>query len=134
VDLDLPRLGGDRGASLGSSAAPTTVRWTTLSWVGVGVAGALTIASGVTGILALKASSDVDNVKYVGTSPSSDADSKSSRVKTLAIATDVFAGLAVVALAGTLFYTYSTTRAERPSAARVSVGVGPTGAVVYGDF
>ena len=42
-------------------------KFTTLSWIGLGTAGALAIGAGVTGILALNASSDLENVATAAT-------------------------------------------------------------------
>jgi hypothetical protein len=120
-------------------AAPPTAfrsdepsRWTTLSWVGVGAAGVLGAAAIVTGAVAVRQSNDLADAQYVMT-PDEDATSLRTRVKTLALVTDVLAVAAIATLGTTLALTLTHTppHAQKGSAA---IEVGPGGILVRGRF
>lgn len=111
--------------------APIPSRWTTLSFVGVGVGSALAITGGVTGFLALRAEKSLEEERYVGAEPSAAFDSKSRRVQNLALATDLLLAGAAITIGTTLVLTLTRTpRAEHP----VSLRVGPTGLALSGSF
>jgi hypothetical protein len=101
-------------------------RMTTLSWIGIGVTGALTAAAIGTGIAAVSAKNELD------AAPPSDpaAEDARSRVQTFSVATDVLIIGAVVTLGTTLTLTFLRPSSE-PAAAQSSgprlkgVGVGP---------
>jgi hypothetical protein len=86
-----------------SPPAPAS-RWTTLSFVGLGSAGALAIAAGITGGLALSASSELASKQYVGP-PNAEAVSLRSRVLALRLTSDVLSAAAIVTLGTTLILT-----------------------------
>jgi hypothetical protein len=117
--------------------APPPSKFTTLSYVGLGAAGALAIGAGVTGFMALGASKDLKDQPFVGDEPSSEVKDQQSKVKTLALTTDVLAGAAIVTAGVTLYLTLSRTpKAEAPAASvkEVRVGVRPGGAMLEGRF
>jgi len=124
------------------SAEGTPSKWTTLSTVFVGVAGAFAVAGATTGILALKASSDLKDIRFAGSTPSSEADSKQSQVKTLSLVTDVFFGAAAVTLGTTLLVTFlrdpkadEGEKAEEKSALqKLQFGIGPGSVTLGGRF
>jgi hypothetical protein len=109
-------------------------KWTTWSYVGLGAAGALAVAGGVTGVLALRASSDLEEERFVGSAPSSSFDAKSDRVRNLGIATDVLFAGAAVTLGTTLVLTLARTPKPEPAPASISLGVTPGGMVLQGAF
>jgi hypothetical protein len=137
VELDLIDAATGAGSAPPPPSRPSL--WTTWSWVGVGAAGVLGVAAGVTGVLALNASSDLDKIRFTGTSPSSEVTSKQSDVKVLSLTSDILLGAAGVTLVTTLILTYTrspsteTTAPPKP-AARVSIGWSPTGVSVMGGF
>lgn len=111
-------------------------RMTTGSWVGLGVAGALGLGAGITGLLALGASSDVKSASYAG-SNRDDVDSKNSKTKGLALATDVLLGAAVVTAGVTLVLTFTggdSSASARRAAPKATLGLSPRGAWLQGEF
>jgi len=122
-----------------------TSKWTTLSFVGLGAGGAMLVAGGVTGVLALRAASDLDNKNYVG-EPTDDAKDKRSQVKSLRLATDILIAAGVVTVGTTLVLTLtrkteapSTTTTPGPAARRdgdvkVGLGIGPGSFLIHGEF
>lgn len=128
-------------ARTGSAAPPPPPRpslWTTWSWVGLGAAGALGAGAGITGVLALSASNDLEKMRFTGTTPSDPVTSRQSDVKALSLTSDILLGAAGVTLVTTLLLTYMRTpKAEATAAERakpLSFGLGPTGASVMGGF
>jgi hypothetical protein len=109
-------------------------RWTTWSWVGLGTATALGVASAVTGAYALSASKDLQSTQYVMT-PSADASSVRTRTKTLSLTSDVLGIAALGTLATTLVLTFTrsptATESPRPN---VAVDVTAGGVMVHGVF
>jgi len=120
-----------------------TSKWTTLSFVGLGAGGAMLVAGGVTGVMALRASSDLDNESYVG-EPTAEAKSLRSRVKSLRLATDVLIAAGVVTIGTTLVLTLTrktessstttTTGAARTGDVKVGLGIGPGSFMIKGEF
>ncbi|WP_394837569.1 PEGA domain-containing protein [Pendulispora rubella] len=129
------------------TAPETPSKWTTWSTVGVIAAGGLAAVAATTGVLALKASSDLKDSRFAGNTPDSSTESQQSKVKTLSVVTDVFIGAAVATLGTTLIWTF--TRDPKPEEAekkpeekkkeearglqklQVNVGIGP-GSVTFG--
>ena len=109
-------------------------KWTTLSTVGVGLAAAFAVGAGVTGIAAWNASKDLEDQKFVGATPSREFDDKSSRVRTLSIASDVLLGAAVLTLGTTLVLTVIRSPAPERSPAAVALKLSPTGLFLNGEF
>jgi hypothetical protein len=114
-------------------AAPET-RWTTLSFVGLGAAGALAIGAGVTAGLAVSSSNRLSDTAYVDP-PSDDVTSLRSRVRVLRTTADVLAAASVVTLGVTLLLTFTRDpRAASGRTPKVTVHAGLTGAAVRGTF
>jgi hypothetical protein len=111
----------------------TPSRWTTWSWIGAGSALALGIGAAVTGAFALSASKDLQGTDYVMT-PSADATSLRSRVKTLALTSDILTVAALGTLGTTLVLTY--TRTPRTESPRPNVALDLTlgGVMLRGAF
>lgn len=111
-------------------------KWTGLSYVGLGVGGAMLIGAGVTGAMALSAASDLKNERYVG-EPTAEARSLQTRVKTLRLTTDILAIAGVLTIGTTLVLTLSrktetvSAAANKPS---VSVGFGLGSVALQGEF
>lgn len=103
VKIDLLVLKGETRTLI--TEAPS--KWTVWSWVGVGAAVALAGGATVTGLMANKASDDLKDIKFVGSSPSQEATDKQSSVKNLALTTDILATTAVVTFGMTLVLTYA---------------------------
>jgi tetratricopeptide (TPR) repeat protein len=110
-----------------------------MGWVGTGV---LTAGAVVTGLAALGAASDLDDELASptadGQTPAEKAqaidDAESSRL-TLAVATDVLAGAAIVAGALTITFTIiDANDDEETASAPLTVGVRPTGLDLQGAF
>jgi PEGA domain-containing protein len=103
VQLDL--VDAATGSSQPAQAYVTPSKWTTLSYVGLGVAGAFGVTAAVTGIFALNASNDLEQKRFSGDEPDSATRSKQTDVRTLSIVSDVFLGAAIVTLGTTLVLT-----------------------------
>ena len=108
----------------------------TLSWVGVAGTGVLAVAAGITGGLALSASSKLQDMTYAGDRPGADVQDQRSRVKTLALSSDILTGAAIVTFGVTLYCTLTRHPAVEGTAAmpRVGIGLGPGNAFVGGSF
>lgn len=111
---------------------PTPSKFTTLSWVGLGSAGVLAIAATGTGVAALGASNDLKKESYGTDAPSSAAKDQQSKVRTLALATDLLAGAAVVTTGITLYLTLS--RDPKPHSPTVGLALVPSGGALVGSF
>lgn len=113
-------------ASTSTSAPPPPSA--SFPWVAWGVTGVFAIGTGVTGFLALRASSRLDEQK--GTIPVErrELDDTRRQMRGFALATDILGGATLVTAA---VATYLTLR--RPSGT-VSVGVAPNGVTVGGSF
>ncbi len=81
-------------------------RFTTLSWIGIGSAVALGVGAGITGMMTLSAQKELDDHRFVGSTPDREAEDRQSRVRSFALATDVLAGAAIVTLGTTLVLTF----------------------------
>ena len=128
IKFDLVDAGGGNVIVQGERS-----KWTTLSYVGLGLGGALAVSAGITGVLALSASNTLKEKQYVG-APSSDATSTQSRVKTLRVTSDILSAAAIVTIGTTLVLTLTRktdeqapppkTGSVRPVDIGVSVGFG----------
>jgi hypothetical protein len=138
VELELSVVSAEGPRDDASPGAPRPAepsRWTTLSWVGVGTAGALGVGAAVTGVVALNRSNQLSSTQYVVT-PDDHATSLRSQVKTLALASDVLSVAAVATLGATLVWTFTHRPAPAAPAPGVAMGLGvaPGGIVVQGQF
>jgi hypothetical protein len=140
LSFDLPELAGETRTVYQKE---TPSKMTTWSWVGIGAAGALGIGATITGIMATGASEDLSNMTYVGTTPTKEIDDQQSKVKNLALTTDILAGAAIVTLGTTLIWTFArpdpppefdsepSPQAKRP-ALQPMIGFGSVG--LTGEF
>ena len=105
------------------------------SRIGLGVTGALTVATVVTGVVALGAKSSFDDtLARPGVTPQQVDDAR-TRTRTMALVTDVLGGSAIVAGAVTLIVALTSKGAPRKeSASFVQVGVSPWGVDLHGRF
>jgi len=139
MKFDLPAL------ATNNAAAPVLVgpSMTAWSWVGIGTAAALGVGATITGVGALSAEKDLSNMTYAGSQPNSAVKDQRSKVKGLALATDILGGAAIVTLGATLIATFArdpSAPAEQPpssdKAARrfvqPTIGFGSIG--VTGEF
>lgn len=110
-------------------------KFTTLSWIGLGAAGALAIGGTVTGIAALGASSDVKNGSFAGTTVPDDLQSSQSTARALSLTTDILL-VAAVATAGVTLYLTLTHDPKPKAKALQSVGfrVAGAGGALVGSF
>ncbi len=120
----------------GGATAPTPPR--EIPWVAWGVTGGLAVATGISGFVAWRASSDLADRRDAAGATRAELDDASSRTKTWALVTDV---LLVGTVASAAISTWLTLRAPsdgKPSPDRaatvVRVGVGPTGVALFGSF
>jgi hypothetical protein len=112
----------DNGASSRSTPLPATVVEPpprSIPWIGWAITGAFAVGTGVTGVLALRASSDLKTkIGTLGVSQQ-DIDSAHSKTTALGIASDVLLGATAVAGGVSLYYTLRTpstdSAAARPS-------------------
>ena len=111
-----------------------------VSWA---VTGAFAIGAVVTGVLSLRASSKLDDIRSAPNANASELDSESSKTKTFALATDILGGVAIVGGVVSTILTIKAFQAGHRSddaapppakAAKVKFDLGPTGAMVLGNF
>jgi hypothetical protein len=105
-------------------------RMTTASWIGVGIAGALALASVTTGVIAW---TKWNNYKDTAYPDMGSAQSAQNTFRAFSITADVTGAAAIVAAGVTLGLTFLMPQSEaaRPS---VTLGVSPTGATLHGRF
>jgi PEGA domain/Tetratricopeptide repeat len=105
-------------------------RWTTLSWVGLGAAGALAVGGAVTGSLAYRDATDVRDSSKEGP-VDGDVRERSGQAKGLAVVSDVLLGAAVltagVTLTLTLVRSPPSAADARSNPAPWALGLGPGG-------
>lgn len=111
-------------------------KWTHWSTIGVIAAGGLAVVGGTTGVLALKASSDLKDTRYAGTTPDDATTSKQSQVKTLSLVSDIFFGAAIVTLGTTLVLTltHDPNPEQEKKASALQLGISPGKVSVGGRF
>jgi hypothetical protein len=135
VELDLPPIAST--ASVVPASAPVVdhpSKFTTLSWVGLGATGALAIGGGITGLLAVRASKDLNDERFAGPTPTAAVDADSARTRRFSLASDVLFGAAIVTLGATLYLTLSRDPEQPVTAPTAALRVGPTGVVLLGSF
>jgi hypothetical protein len=103
-------------------------------WIGLGVAGGLAIFGTVTGVLALRASSKLSDLRDGAPSSRADLDAQARTVRTWSITTDVLLlGAAATASVSLYFLLKSPASNDAPSKGP-RVGIGPGSVVVMGEF
>jgi hypothetical protein len=106
-----------------------------IGWIATG---ALTAGAVATGVMALNGNDDLAEKRERPANPD-DLDSEASRVRTLAIATDVLAVGALAAGGLSLWWTLRANESEQTAAVHrraptLAIGVGPHGASLKGRF
>ena len=112
-----------------------------MPWIPWAVTGALAVGAGVTGALALSASSDLRTKLDTFGSTRDDINDARSKTKALALTTDILFGLTGAAAVTSLVLTLtskggSSDAGEKKQAVTLPVrfGVGPGGASISGSF
>ncbi|WP_394848896.1 PEGA domain-containing protein [Pendulispora brunnea] len=142
VELSLTNLGASapKGALAPTPVEPTEPNpWVTRAWVGWGVTGALAIAAGITGFVALDKSNKLSDARNAPDPDPSKMDSQSKDVKTFSIASDVLLGATIVGAGVSTWLTVKAVTwkgegAANKEAPSVSLGVTPFGVVTQGKF
>ncbi len=132
--LDLTKIGPAKVEPSGPvvSPPPPVLKTPTVVWVMLSATGALAVATGVTGGLAVSARGGLQSElgKFPG-DPKAIAAAQ-GQTQTLAVTTDVLGGLALAsAVTTTVLYLVAPRAAEKP---KTTVGISPTGLVVQGAF
>jgi hypothetical protein len=104
--------------------------WAATAWV---TAGALGVGTAVTGVLALRAASDLDHERHADDASRASLDSAQHRTRTLALVTDILGGATVLTAGFALYATLSTPR-TRPLESGIVVRVGAGSVSVGGAF
>jgi hypothetical protein len=112
-----------------------------VSWV---VTGAFAASAVVTGVLALRSSSKLDDIRSAPNADAGQLSSQSTKTKTFALATDVLGAVAIVGGVISTYFTIKAFQAGRKSddpaaapldkTAKVRFDFGPSGAMVLGQF
>lgn len=142
VELSLTNLGASAPKdALAASPAESTESnpWATRAWVGWGVTGALAIAAGVTGYVALDKSNKLSDARNEPNPDPSKMDSQSKDVKRFSITSDVLLGATVIGAGISTWFTVKafTWKGEGAPAKEgpsVSLRVTPFGVVTQGKF
>ncbi len=104
----------------------------TALWAGVGATGALTLGAVVTGVLALGAHSTAETDLGTLGIAASTVQSAHSKTATLALATDILGGAAIVMAGVTIALGVTSKGDAQPP--RAALTVGPRGALLSGRF
>lgn len=132
--LELTKIGPAKVEPSGPVAPPPppVLKTPTVVWVMLSATGALAVATGVTGGLAVSARGGLQSElgKFPG-DPKAIAAAQ-GQTQTLAVTTDVLGGLTLAsAVTTTVLYLVAPRAAEKP---KTTVGISPTGLVVQGAF
>lgn len=133
--LELTKIGPatvETSKPVGPPPPPPVLKTPTIVWVMLSATGALAVATGVTGGLAVSAHDGLQS--ELGKLPGDPKaiSSAQGQTQTFAITTDVLGGLALAsAVTTTIVYLVAPRTAEKP---KTTVGVSPTGIVVQGAF
>ncbi len=103
-------------------------------WIGIASTAALAGATTVVGILTLSAKRDLDRLVTTFPVTSSEVDHARSKVKGLAMGTDVLGAATVLAAGITTYIVLSSSVSRGPSEPRLKLGVTPGGATLQGRF
>ena len=120
----LPASGLRGGASAGKTSS---TNWRKIGWITTGALAAGTVA---TGVLALLASSDLDDERHTYPSSLDALDDKASKLRKLSIATDILGAATLVVGGLTLTYTLTSSRSRE----KVQLGIAPNGMSLSGTF
>ncbi|MGH7285966.1 MAG: PEGA domain-containing protein [Polyangiaceae bacterium] len=120
-------------------AVPVRVEKTTADlkpYIFWGLAGAFAVGAGITGYVALKTSSDLDDADgQLGTS-STDREGDRTKMRTFGIIADTLGVCAIASAGAALYFTIKPSKKdlESPPGANVKVGVRPGGLMLQGTF
>lgn len=121
-------------ASASTETEPHSEKGGSAVWIGVAVTGALAVAAGVTGTLAVMAKHDFDSTmdRYPITPDNvSDARNKTRR---LALVTDILGGAAILSCGVTIWIAASGARDRQDESKNVGITLAPNGVVARGHF
>lgn len=104
------------------------------AWIGWVTTGTLAAGAIVTGLLALKASSDLDDLKNTFPVSRDELDDQESQRLGLSVATDVLAGLAVVSAGVSIWWTISENDGDDEGDVTARVVVSPASVGIAGSF
>lgn len=121
--LPASALRADR-AGAGSKSA---TNWRRVGWISTGV---LAAAAATTGVLALMASSDLDDERHTYPSSLGALDDKASKLRRLSLAADVLGAATLVVGGLTLTYTLTSSKSKE----KVQLSVAPTSVLLSGSF
>jgi len=113
-------------------AAPTRGGPSTGFWVGLTVTGALGVATGVLGTLALFAKADFDSKVSQLDVTTQQVDDARSKTRAFALATDITGGVAIAAAITTVVLAFTTSSKKESEHAHAVVGPGSLG--IAGSF
>ncbi|AKT41415.1 PEGA domain-containing protein [Chondromyces crocatus] len=133
---------GDGDASSGRARATAQVDGNSSSrvpWIGWGITGGLAAGAAVFGVLALGASSDLQDLRGTRGVSAADLSAASSKATTMSVVTDALAGAALIAGGVSLYFTLRTPPSDSAGNARASspglqLGISPRGAQLVGSF
>lgn len=120
--LPASALRADRPAGSKSSTD-----WRKVGWISTGV---LAAAAATTGVLALMASSDLDDERHTYPSSLDALDDKASKLRRLSLAADVLGAATLVVGGITLTYTLTSSKSKE----KVQLSVAPTSVLLSGSF
>jgi hypothetical protein len=103
-------------------------------WVAWGTTGALAVASGVSGVLAMGAANDLKTKRDTFGVSKEELNDASQKTKRFALMTDVLGGAALVAAGVSTYLTLTRHPSEPATAATLQLGVGPSSVGVAGTF
>lgn len=103
-------------------------------WALWGTTGALAVASGVSGVLAMGAASDLKTKRDTFGATKEELNDASQKTKRFALMTDVLGGAALVAAGVSTYLTLTRHPAEPATTATLQLGVGPGSVGVAGTF
>lgn len=116
-----------------SVETPTTNPLPTTFWVAAGASGVLAVGAATMGVLALRASSDLEHATYIGSSVPAQATEDRSSVRLLATVADGLTVAAVLA-AGASVYLALTRKPSGPATRQVITGWSVDGSGVRARF
>jgi hypothetical protein len=116
-----------------TTAAPQPAR--TAIYATWGVTTALGVSAAVAGVLAFRAMKDLDDLRERAPTSRAELDNASSKMRTLALATDILTGATVLVGSVAIYLTLRAPSREAPRAQLpLRVGVGPSGLRLDGQF
>lgn len=135
VTIDLADAGAARPAPPPPPVAPPPPAPSrTGLWIGVGVSSALVVGTVITGVLALGAKSDAEATLGTLGVKASDVSAARSKMKKLALATDILGGASIAMIGVTVVLGVTGGKGDAPAPKTATIGVGPGSLSVGGTF